>query len=102
MTDSTNPPAIPAPAIPEAEVIEPSTIKGYQWGDDGSFIGVYPFPNNQDKEEIHLPPRTTLIAPPTIIPAGYEAAFDVSTQKWVIRVENLSWFSMQTIGDPGV
>jgi hypothetical protein len=40
-------------------------ITGYQYSPkDGKYIGVYVFPNNMDKEEIHLPPFTTLIEPP--------------------------------------
>lgn len=42
-------------------------ILGYQWSpDDGKFIGEYRFPNNKDKEEIHMPPFTTLIEPPVV------------------------------------
>jgi hypothetical protein len=66
-------------------------ITGYQWGDDGSFIGPYAFPNNLDQEAIHLPPCTTLIAPPTDVPAGMEAAWDAFTEDWVMREEDLSW-----------
>ena len=40
-------------------------IIGYQWDPEtGKFIGVYVFPNNADKEEVHLPPNTTLEQPP--------------------------------------
>jgi len=42
-------------------------IKGYQWSPvTKKFIGDYDFPNNQDKEDIHLPPNTTLTAPPSV------------------------------------
>lgn len=39
-------------------------ITGYQYNpNSGKYIGKYEFPNNLDKEEIHLPPYTTLIKP---------------------------------------
>lgn len=66
-------------------------ITGYQYGDDFSFIGPYPFYDNLDQDGAHLPPRTTLIAPPADIPPGHEAAFDVATDAWIIRPEDLSW-----------
>lgn len=43
-------------------------ITGYQWGDDNKYIGIYNFPNNLDREDIHLPPNTTLISPPKEVP----------------------------------
>jgi hypothetical protein len=49
-------------------------IDGYMYSsDDGKYLGIYPFPNNLDKEDIHLPPFTTLNEP--IINEGYEAYF---------------------------
>jgi len=46
-------------------------IKGYQWSPvDGHFVGDYEFPNNLDKEEVHLPPFTTLTPPPCDVPCG--------------------------------
>jgi len=50
-------------------------IKGYQYKSNKRFGGDYEFPNNFDKEEIHMPPNTTLIAPP-VIPEGKEALWD--------------------------
>jgi hypothetical protein len=50
-------------------------IKGYHYKSNKRFSGDYEFPNNLDKEEIHMPPNTTLVAPPTI-PAGKEALWD--------------------------
>jgi hypothetical protein len=47
-------------------------ITGYQWMANKKFGGIYEFPNNKDKEEIHMPPNTTLIAPPLDIPEGKE------------------------------
>ena len=41
-------------------------ITGYQYGDNKRFSCVYIFPDNLDKDEIHLPPNTTLIAPPDL------------------------------------
>ncbi len=40
-------------------------ILGYQWSPGtGRFMCQYRFPNNKDKDEIHMPPFTTLIEPP--------------------------------------
>ena len=40
-------------------------VKGYQYSPNtGQYMGEYVFPNNLDKDEIHLPPYTTLIPPP--------------------------------------
>ncbi|MFZ6687495.1 hypothetical protein ACO0K0_07085 [Undibacterium sp. SXout11W] len=62
---------------------QPDTMTGYQWGDDGQFIGLYPFPNNNDKEEVHLPPRTTLTAPPNELAVDEEAFWD--GEQWLLR-----------------
>lgn len=46
-------------------------ITGYQWSCvNNKFIGEYNFPNNKDKEEIHMPPFTTLKKPP-VYSKGY-------------------------------
>ena len=50
-------------------------IKGYHYKSNKRFAGVYEFPNNLDKEEIHMPPNTTLVPPP-VIPTGKEALWD--------------------------
>jgi hypothetical protein len=50
-------------------------IKGYHYKSNKRFSGIYEFPNNFDKEEIHMPPNTTLVAPP-VIPEGKEALWD--------------------------
>ena len=40
-------------------------ITGYQYSPStGFFTGEYKFPNNKDKDDIYLPPYTTLKAPP--------------------------------------
>lgn len=66
-------------------------ITGYQYGDDCSYTGPYTFPDNKDKDAVHLPPHTTLLVPPIDLPAGMEAAFNVKTGRWEIRPEDLSW-----------
>lgn len=71
-------------------------ITGYQYGDDFSFIGAYEFDNNLDQEDVHVPPKTTLIAPPTDLAPGKEAAFDEATNAWVIRDEDLSWMDAES------
>lgn len=80
---------------------ETTMVTGYQYGDDCSYIGVYQFPNNEDQKAVHLPPNTTLIAPPVNIAAGYEAAFNVDTGQWHVRLEDLGWMTLQTTTDPG-
>ncbi|MGZ8270727.1 MAG: hypothetical protein ACXWT5_06050 [Methylophilus sp.] len=57
-------------------------ITGYTWMANGAFGGAYQFPNNKDKEEIHVPPHTTLIAPPAV-EQGKEAYWTGSA--WDIR-----------------
>lgn len=40
-------------------------ILGYQWSPETKkYIGEYRFPNNKDKDEIYMPPFTTLVKPP--------------------------------------
>jgi hypothetical protein len=62
-------------------------IKGYQWSPQNKkFMGEYVFPNNKDKEEIHMPPFTTLISPPISIPKkGYCPYWDGN--EWYIDVD---------------
>lgn len=76
------------------------TIIGYQWGDDLSYIGTYEFPVPPNGEP-HMPPRTTLVAPP-VVPDGYEAAMDVSSGTWIVRPEELSWMTVPQNLAPGV
>ena len=63
--------------------MEEIMIVGYQWRDDMSFAGAYSFPNNRDKVEVHMPPNTTLIAPP--ITAANEIAHWDGIE-WVVSV----------------
>lgn len=68
-----------------AKPAAPEKITGYQWGDDSRFIGIYTFDNNADKEEIHLPPRTTLEAPPVGMAVDEEAAWSERLGHWIVR-----------------
>lgn len=65
-------------------------ITGYQYGPTGEFRCVYTFPNNKDKEEIHMPPYTTLVAPPDNIPAGKHAFWDEQSSSWEVRDDIIS------------
>lgn len=64
---------------------QPLLVVGYQFKKNGRYNGVYIFQNNLDREEIHLPPMTTLVAPPPIetLPEGYEHAWDGA--QWIQR-----------------
>lgn len=56
-------------------------ITGYQWSPVSMlYIGIYQFPNNLDQEKVHMPPWTTLTAPPK---------FDAKTQ--IPRWDGTSW-----------
>ena len=47
-------------------------IQGFQYSPTSfMFIGEYFFPNNEDKDEIHMPPNTTLVPPPDGVPDGF-------------------------------
>lgn len=70
-------------------------LTGYQWGEDGSYIGPYSFHNNLDKEEVHLPPNTTLVPPPMVTESFKEAAWD--GEKWFVRDELLGWMDSTTV-----
>lgn len=60
-------------------------IKGYQWSSETKeYMGEYVFPNNKDKEEIHMPPFTTLISPP-ISEKGYSPYWN--GDEWYIDVD---------------
>lgn len=61
-------------------------ILGYQYGPvHGEYRGTYEFPNNLDKEDIHVPPFTTLVKPPKTA-EGMVACWDGS--KWVEKVDD--------------
>lgn len=60
-------------------------VKGYQWMANMAYGGVYEFPNNLDKEEVHMPPNTTLVSPPAVIDEGQEAYWDRG--QWKLRVK---------------
>lgn len=70
-------------------------ITGYQYGPEkGEFRGEYRFPNNMDKDEIHVPPFTTLVAPPADVPFGKYPCWD--GKKWILKLdENLSGIKPQ-------
>lgn len=72
-------------------------VTGYQYGDDLSFIGTYEFPDNDDQVTTHLPPRTTLLAPPVGLDTGTEAAFNTETGAWEVRPEDLSWMDEDSL-----
>lgn len=64
-------------------------ITGYQYGDDMSYIGTYTFDGNLDRWALHLPPKTTLKAPPANLPVDQEAVWDGND--WTIRHVAMSW-----------
>lgn len=72
-------------------------VTGYQYGDNLSFIGIYTFPDNGDQVAAHMPPRTTLLAPPLGLDAGTEAAFNTETGTWEVRPEDLSWMDEDSL-----
>ena len=60
-------------------------ILGYQWSPvNKKYMCEYRFPNNKDKEEIHMPPFTTLIKPPET-EKGFISYWD--GQEWFIDVD---------------
>lgn len=63
-------------------------ITGYQYGPiHGDFRCVYEFPNNMDKEEIHMPPFTTLVPPPEMEKGMW--AYWTGTE-WELRLDIVS------------
>ena len=66
--------------------VENINIIGYQFGEYNQFIGEYSFPNNMDKDEIHLPNNTTLVKPPKI-KDGFEAIWNITDQKWYSKTK---------------
>lgn len=73
------------------------TILGYQYSPvDNKFIGEYRFPNNLDKEEIHMPPYTTLVAPPEV--TGTDSAY-WENGEWTIKHDASKVVYVPTITD---
>lgn len=94
MTDELEQARVDTDMIRAEKLLEqPDFITGYQYKANGRYNGIYRFPNNKDKEEVHLPPMTTLVAPPPIsdLAEGMEHAWD-GTQ-WVQR----PWTKPETI-----
>lgn len=58
-------------------------ITGYQYGPTGRYIGSYNFEKNADREAVHMPPNTTLIAPPEA-PAGKFAQWEAARERWTL------------------
>jgi hypothetical protein len=77
-------------ATPASTKITPIILTGYQYNDQGTFIGVYKFEKNMDKEEVHMPRGMTLQPPPTTVSVDQEIFFD--GQQWVTRNLTLSGF----------
>ena len=66
-----------------------NTITGYQWGNQNRFIGEYTIINNLDKDDIHLPPNTTLIPVPTG-EAEHDWSFNEELQSWE-PINRIDW-----------
>jgi len=62
---------------------EKKMLTGYQYGDDMTFTCVYLFPNNEDQPAIHMPPRTTLVAPPAV-DAGMVPQYEAASDSWTV------------------
>jgi|PlaIllAssembly_1097288.scaffolds.fasta_scaffold00627_6 hypothetical protein len=61
---------------------QPPFVTGYSIMADGMYGGVYQFPNNLNSLEIHVPPMTTLDAPPV---AGVGEAAFWNGSEWELR-----------------
>ena len=60
-------------------------ILGYQWSSETKkYMGEYRFPKNKDKDEIYMPPFTTLVKPPE---TEREFAAYWNYNEWVINVD---------------
>ena len=60
-------------------------ILGYQWSPETKkYIGEYRFPNNKDKDEIYMPPFTTLVKPPE---TERESVAYWNGNEWVINAD---------------
>ena len=59
-------------------------ITGYSYMDNKVYGGIYVFPNNLDKEEIHMPPNVTLTKVPEI-PEGFQAVYQPESDRWLLQ-----------------
>lgn len=61
-------------------------VVGYQFNPvNGEFMGEYRFPNNKDKDSIHVPPNTTLTPPPSESSQGERPFWD--GEQWVLKAD---------------
>jgi hypothetical protein len=81
-----------------ARVTDTPLITGYQYGDHGTYIGTYSFQKNRDSEQVHCPPFTTLLAPPTNLAPDEETYFD--GQQWQVRRLTLAWLPDRELPQP--
>lgn len=71
-------------------------ITGYQYNPEtGEYRGEYKFPNNKDKEEVHMPPNTTLTPPPGDVPSGLVPCW--KDDAWVLKVDDDIVIKVQSI-----
>ena len=76
--------------IPPHTKIAPTILIGYQYNDNGAFIGAYAFEKNGDTEAVYLPRNITLLMPPDNVAIDQEVYFD--GQQWGLRNLTLSGF----------
>ena len=83
-------------ARPDESVVTPGTevdgeylITGYTWGYSMEFTGTYTFPANKDKYDVHLPPRTTLVAIPSETLNPLVSEYYWTGTSWGIRPTSL-------------
>ncbi|TDK65965.1 hypothetical protein [Sapientia aquatica] len=76
----------------------PILLTGYQYNDEGTYVGPYQFEKNMDSDEVYLRKGITLIAPPLDVPVDQEAYFDGA--KWATRNLTLSYLPDRVIPSP--